>query len=136
MKRSLITVLVLLASLSLAASAIAGPLYRPVPKWCPPYSVLPPIATPAKQVVLEETVTKKIHPKTILAKGRAKGIAPVCNPYCPGAPSSVTWSCSWSSAIQGPAVKATYLVTKKAKLLKAGVRRPYARCGTRGNCPF
>lgn len=136
MKRSLITVLVLLASLSLAVSAIAGPLYRPVNKWCPPYSVAPPITKPAKQIVLTETVTKKIYPKAILAKGKAKGTAPLCSPYYGGPAPPVTWSCSWSCAIRGPGVKATYLVTKKAKLLKVGTAKAYPRCGTRGYCPY
>jgi hypothetical protein len=136
MKRSLITVLVLLASFALAASAIAGQFQRPVTTWCPAYSVAPPMMKLAKQVVLTETVTKKIYPKTILAQGTAKGTSPICNSsYCGPAP-AVTWSCTWSSAIQGPPVKATYLVTKKAKLVKVGTARRYPSCAARGYCPF
>ncbi|MEJ2717957.1 MAG: hypothetical protein P8182_12580 [Deltaproteobacteria bacterium] len=136
MKRSLVTVLVLLASLSLAASAIAGQAFCPATQGCPPYSVVPPITKLAKHTVFKETVTKKIYPKTILCKGRAKGVAPLCNPYCSGPGPAVTWSCSWSTAIQGRPVKATYLVTKKAKLLKVGTGRAYPRCFTRGYRPF
>jgi hypothetical protein len=136
MKRSLFTVLVLLASLALAASAIAGQFQRPVTTCCPAYSAAPPMVKPAKQVVLTETVTKKIYQKTILDQGTARGTSPICNSsYCGSAP-AVTWSCTWSCAIQGPPVKATYLVTKKAKLLKVGTGRRYRSCAARGYCPF
>ena len=91
---------------------------------------------PAKQVVLTETVTKKIYPKTILDQGTAKGVSPICNSsYCGQAP-AVTWSCSWSCAIQGSPVKATYVVTKKAELLKASTPRIYPSCSNRGYCGF
>jgi hypothetical protein len=131
MKRSLLTVLVLLAFLTLAASAIAGQFHRPLTTWCPACpAAAPPVVLPAKQVVLTETVTKKMD------QGTAAGISPICGAsYCGPTP-AVTWSCTWSTAIQGPPVKATYLVTKKAKLLKAGTTRIYPRCSARGCRPF
>ena len=135
MAKTLQGVVVLLASLALAGTVFAGQVCGPVPACWKPHALKPRVVKPPKQIVIKETVTKKVSSDTILHKGKRKGVERIAGPCGPANP-VIKWSCRWSTVLKGPEVEAKYLVTKRAKLVKVGKPKGQPKCFGGYRCPF
>lgn len=133
MNKLIFALIITLVSMVAAGSVCAGPTYGVAADCFKPVLISLDQPKPAKQIVVKETITRKIASTKVLCKGKSKGVERGCGP-CPVPGFAVKWACAWATLAQGPEVEAKYEIIKKGKLVKEAKPKDDAWYGC--VCPY
>ena len=133
MNKLILALIITLVSMVAAGSVFAGPPCAVAADCFRPAVISLDQPRPAKQIVVKETITKKIASRKVLCKGKSSGVERGYGP-CPVPGLAVKWTCAWATMAQGPEVEAKYEITKKGKLVKEAKPKDEAWYGYL--CPY